>query len=405
MLKPVALSIFVALIVAILPGMATTAYTDAIEGLRAVTGGGQAEQAGGVGEARFARLRRGINASHWFAQAVNKDYSKAHLETHTTAQDIALIEAMGFDHVRLSVEPAPLFNAAEPGALNTEYVGYLDRAIDMILARGLAVIVDIHPSDEFKLKLNTDDHQVEAFAWFWRVLARHLSTRDPGRLFLEVLNEPTVTDGYRWAGIQAKVIAAIREGAPRHTIIAAGHRWSGIYELLFLEPVADRNVIYNFHFYEPMTFTHQGATWAGPFLPLYKEVPYPSSPDAVTRLMGTIVDEPARYHLLRYGEERWGASRIEAEIAMAAAWAKKHHVRLTCNEFGVFRQFAAPAARTAWIRDVRSALEKNGIGWTMWDYAGGFAVVSRKDGRAVPDAETVAALGLKLPGDKARTPE
>ena len=39
--------------------------------------------------ARFARLRRGINLSHWFSQAAN--YSKTHLDTHTTAQDIALI--------------------------------------------------------------------------------------------------------------------------------------------------------------------------------------------------------------------------------------------------------------------------------------------------------------------------
>ena len=43
--------------------------------------------------ARFARLRRGINLSHWFSQAAN--YSKSHLDTHTTAQDIALIKSMG----------------------------------------------------------------------------------------------------------------------------------------------------------------------------------------------------------------------------------------------------------------------------------------------------------------------
>jgi len=41
---------------------------------------------------------------------------------------------------------------------------------------------------------------------------------------LEVLNEPMVEDGYRWFGMQAKLISAIRSGAPRHTIIAAGHR-------------------------------------------------------------------------------------------------------------------------------------------------------------------------------------
>ena len=58
--------------------------------------------------ARFGRLRRGINLSHWFSQAAN--YSKTHLDTHTTAQDIALIKSMGFDHVRFPIEPAPLLN-------------------------------------------------------------------------------------------------------------------------------------------------------------------------------------------------------------------------------------------------------------------------------------------------------
>jgi hypothetical protein len=53
-----------------------------------------------------------------------------------------------------------------------------DDALDMMLASGLAVVFDIHPSDEFKIKLRTDDKHVEAFAEFWRALARHLSARD-----------------------------------------------------------------------------------------------------------------------------------------------------------------------------------------------------------------------------------
>ncbi len=43
---------------------------------------------------------------------------------------------------------------------------------------------------------------------------------------------------------------------------------------------------------------------------------------------------------------------------------------------------------------MRTALEKHSIGWTMWDYAGGFAVVNKVNGHATPDAETVKALGL-----------
>jgi hypothetical protein len=43
---------------------------------------------------------------------------------------------------------------------------------------------------------------------------------------------------------------------------------------------------------------------------------------------------------------------------------------------------------------MRLALEKYGIGWTMWDYAGGFGVVTKQNGHATPDIEVVKALGL-----------
>jgi len=347
-------------------------------------------------KARFSRLRRGINLSHWFAQSSNNDYSKAHLESHTTPADLTLIKALGFDHVRFTIEPAPLFNEwDDPSKLNAEYLSYLDTAIDNMLTRDLAVIIDIHPSDPFKVRLNTEDRHVEAFAKFWTSLARHLSTRDPERVFLEVINEPMVEDPYRWYGVQAKLIAAIRIGAPQHTIIVSGHRWSGLHEMLALQPYSDPNVIYNFHFYEPFAFTHQGATWAGPNLPFYQKVPYPSTVDAVKKILDTVADEPARYNLLRYGEDNWNAERIDREIGVAAAWAAKRHVLITCNEFGTFRRFALPEDRATWIRDMRVALEKYGIGWTMWDYAGGFGVVNKLNGSASPDDMVVKALGLK----------
>src|SRR4051794_39032574 len=82
--------------------------------------------------ARFGCLRRGINLSHWFSQSA--DYSKSHLDTHTTAQDIALIKSMGFDHVRFPLEAAPLLaDTPDPSILNTTYLGYVDRALDTIL--------------------------------------------------------------------------------------------------------------------------------------------------------------------------------------------------------------------------------------------------------------------------------
>jgi len=49
-----------------------------------------------------------------------------------------------------------------------------------------------------------------------------------------------------------------------------------------------------------------------------------------------------------------------------------------------------------WIRDMRTALDKYNIGWTMWDYAGGFGVVHKQNGHPTADVEVVKALGLAV---------
>jgi endoglucanase len=110
---------------------------------------------------------------------------------------------------------------------------------------------------------------------------------------------------------------------------------------------------------------------------------------------GGIPHELPRLHLIRYGQDRWSASRIETEIVEVARWARKHHVRITCNEFGVFRHFASPVDRAAWIADVRTVLERHGIGWTVWDYAGDFGIVTKHAGATLVDEGIVRALGLR----------
>src|ERR1700678_4549628 len=68
-----------------------------------------AESVSTVPASRLAGLRHGINASQWFAQVYdNRGYTKEHFQSWTTAEDIALIQAMGFDHVRLSADPKPM---------------------------------------------------------------------------------------------------------------------------------------------------------------------------------------------------------------------------------------------------------------------------------------------------------
>ena len=348
----------------------------------------------GVSDARFARLARGINLSHWFAQSPRGNYSREHLTTYNTERDLDLIARMGFSHVRLTLNPKAVSDAPEGLPFHAERLALLDAAIAGFLARHVAVVVDLHPDDDFKTPLAKDDAAVERFVAFWRALAAHLAGTDPERVFFEVMNEPVIADAARWNAVQKQVLAAMRASAPRHTLIAGGPLWSGPDQLVRMEVVADRNVVYNFHCYEPFRFTHQGASWAGDWVKGLKNAPYPSSPEAVAGVLADLPDEKARENMIQYGKENWNAEKIDAVIARAAAWGKKKGVPLTCNEFGVYR--TAPAAdRNRCIEDMRKALEKYNIGWAMWDYAGGFSVVVEKDGRRVPDPATLEALGLK----------
>lgn len=347
---------------------------------------------------RATNLRRGINLSGWFAQVYDpKGYTKEHFQTWVSAADIALIKSMGFDHVRLSVNPEPMWRSNHADDLPADYLGYLDGAIKMILDHGLAVILDIHSESDFKAKLAHDDAFVEQFSDYWRALARHYSHLDPNRVFFEILNEPEVTDPYRWYGVETKLATAIREGAPQHTIIAAGARWSDDDDLLFLEPLRDPNVIYNFHYYEPHIFTHQGATWGVNYWHYLHGLAYPSTMESAERAAQLEPEAVNRLFVIRYGLDHWDASRIDAEIGQVADWARQRGVVIACNEFGVYRQYVDASDRARWISDVRSSLEKHNIGWTMWDYSGGFGVVTRQDGKAVPDELTVKALGMKMP--------
>jgi hypothetical protein len=68
-------------------------------------------------------------------------------------------------------------------------------------------------------------------------------------------------------------------------------------------------------------------------------------------------------------------------------------VPLTCNEFGVY-EAAAAEDRAAYLHDLRLTLEEQGIGWTVWDYAGGFSIAGGGPGQRRFDPTLLGALGL-----------
>lgn len=361
----------------------------------------QATPASTLPFARAAHLQHGINASIWFAQSPN--YTVARLRSFTTEDDLALMARLGFDHVRLSIDTAPLADWLADPSTPTPFVTELDRVVHAILALHMSVILDIHPEDDYKARLLSSPEAAspgatDQFVALWVALARHFGSLDPDHVVFELLNEPEQTDLQHWQAIETTVLARIRPLAPNTTVIVTGIHYSGLDDLLQLQPLSDPNLIYTFHDYEPFPFTHQGATWTDPRVAPLRQVPYPSTPDNV---LPNEQQEPTlagQLFVADYGLNQWNAGRIQATVAFAARWGALHRVPVYCGEFGVHRPFAPPVDRARWITDMRQAFETNHIGWAMWDFQTNFGLVTKPNGGpAIPNPAIVRALGLHPP--------
>ncbi|GAC1652562.1 MAG: hypothetical protein NVS9B15_13110 [Acidobacteriaceae bacterium] len=150
---------------------------------------------------RVEHLRRGINMSEWISQA-SPDPKR--LATYSTADDIGLVKRLGFDHVRMPIDPS-IFLGCRGSWDVCDNVKLFDSMVKKALSEGLAVIVDIHPSSEFKQKVSTDGEAVEKFGELWRHIAAHYKAYDPERVFFEVMNEPEDRDAYHWNGVQERM--------------------------------------------------------------------------------------------------------------------------------------------------------------------------------------------------------
>lgn len=344
---------------------------------------------------RFDRLSRGANVGGWFwnINPVNPQPFKA--------KDFAIMRGLGLTYVRLPIDFSFLYDATAPNLLKASRLAQIDRAIAQIQSYGLAVMVDLHstPSGDDTNYSGALENPafIPIFIQFWNALAAHLQrTTNPENTFIQPMNEPIfLSNPSAWLPIQQQLIQTIRAQAPRHTIVATNAPWQSLDSLIQLQPLPDPNLVYDFHFYEPFVFTHQGAEWIDTYVQQLQGVPYPSTPENVTFLPNQLPGNTvARNDLLYYGQERWNRDKIRERIALVDAWAKRNGVRVISTEFGVYNKVAPAGDRVRWMEDVRHAFDDYGIGWATWGYTDGFGYVTWRNTVPYLDQAMVRALGL-----------
>jgi len=336
---------------------------------------------------RYAQLARGINLTRWFQYGGS---------VPIRAADRDLLKNAGFTSVRIAVAPQYLLPKWISKSRRNRTLKDLDAGIGLFLDAGMAVILDFHADPEYLDYYFSNPSAPRELVDTWRMLAARYAPRNPDLLFFEIMNEPDrrFTQAV-WDIEQKEALAAIRQAAPNHTVLLSSAGWSGLQSLLNMTPYADPNVIYVLYYYDPETFTLQGADWLLPAgTARLRHVPWPAFLPELADLLAKETDPAVRNLLKQYRDEDWDASRIDWDMNLAAAWARKWNVYLVVDEFGDFKPFSPPAARTAWLHDVVSSLDRHHIAWTMWDYAGGFDVIDYVNGKRSIDPLVASALGL-----------
>ena len=318
-------------------------------------------------------LKHGINLSYWFTENGRQPM---------VARDFDQIRAAGFDHVRIPINPESLgfsLYDGESGRVLFDFSG-LDIAAGMARDHGLSVIIDIRPSDGLMLQIEQDPRAGAALIALWQRIADHFSPYSTATIVFELLDEPRFkTAGSQYRTLIADVVAAVRQVAPKTTLIVDLPKSATLDGFDDFVQLSDDNTLYAFHFYEPVIITHQGMkgppAW-GRALRYFRGLPYPSQAvNAATNYAPDAGDtDEVKKEVSDYMLANWDAGHIAGRIKMAADWAQANHRRVICTEFGVARRVIDPASRYQWIADTRKALEANNIGWALWDYADLFGI-------------------------------
>lgn len=339
----------------------------------------------------------------------------------------------GFDFIRLSLDVGPFMQlqGADRDALERKLLS----TIECLHGLGLDVLVDCHPVEQVPLyspQSILEDLEGPVFAEYRAMIVRLaalLANVRGGRVALELMNEPLMDNASHrtqvmvWGAAQLALHDAARRAASELPLLLTGANYGGISGLNDLDPspYADSNVLYSYHYYLPISFTHQGVDFGtpdAPTSPYVSDLPYPN--DTVpakeieaaleARIAAAPIDEAAktaaRKHaqsiLKRFLADTWNRQRIEGDFATVAKWVDRNgigHDRIIMGEFGVTRRSerlsgAAEVYRRRWMSDVTHVAASHGFGWSIWDLNSYQMGISRPDDDSRLDRDLVAALAM-----------
>ena len=281
-----------------------------------------------------------------------------------------MIAKSGADHVRLPID----YNLLQDknGEFIQENFKYIDNCVDWCQSNHLNLILDLHKTAGYSFDAGehesgdffTDETYIQQFLRLWEALAKRYG-KYQNRMAFELLNEVVdEKDNAPWMKIAKRAVDTIRPYAPTIKSLLGSYWNNSVLTVKHIADPFDENIVYNFHCYEPLIFTHQNAHWMPEVIGHFTKYPL-----SKTEYEKATAGFPAPYHFTDWavGEKGFDTDYYERLFAEAIEIAEKKNVMLYCGEYGVIDQ-ADPVSRDAWLSDIRKVFHKHGIGNAVWTY-------------------------------------
>ena len=308
----------------------------------------------------------GIDLGGWFSQC---DNTEKRYDYFIRREDFRRIARWGLDHVRVPVDYELVQNA--DGSFKEAGFARIENCWRWARENGLNMILDLHKTQGFSF--DSGEHETGFFesekyqALFyslWEEFAGRFGKLDG--LAFELLNEVTEKSYCEsWNRISLEAVRRIRLYAPDIRIIIGGYWNNDVSAVKDLALPADANIVYTFHCYAPLIFTHQGAYWI-------------ESMDRSFRMPFTstcrVYAENTEKYLGKGFKETFPdpdavitPAYFESLFAEALAVAEERDVPLYCGEYGVIDLADAEEA-LKWYTCISAVFEKYRIGRAVWSY-------------------------------------
>ncbi len=284
------------------------------------------------------KLGRGVNYGNMFeapsetgwGNPWNPEYAK-------------IIAGLGFNHVRIPIrwEPSDRSSATFPYTISASFLARIKQVVDSAKNNGLYAIINMHHHDGL---FDNPNGQKARFLSQWEQIATYFKDYSDSLLF-EILNEPhgNITPTM-WNQFSSEALSKIRLTNPNRVVVLGTAEWGGLGGLTNLVIPNDENLILTIHYYNPFSFTHQGAEWS----------------EGSDVWLGT--------KWLDSEDER---QVVEQEFAPLVALSKSLNIPVHIGEFGAYNK-ADMASRSRWTTFLSRYFEQQNFSWAYWEFSAGF---------------------------------